>query len=170
MSEVTRRLTNYADMSEIHVSEMQLRMIERLLHESDVRNHPTTRAFFALLRPEISEQVAEFYLRFQRMAFEIAFGMRWIISRWEQEQASDPREGAPKPPDFYSHAHDLVTSLFSDNMHGFAEIEQTIGALRGDLDGGIGEAIDRVTMDAVVRLLDDDAYGEELLKEAAPTL
>lgn len=138
--------------------EARTAMIDRLVDELDPRNHVATKAFFALLRPDVAEKIAHHYNKFNRVQIEIALRLKAV----EIELIEKP--GVHRDTDFRKQAAELLATLYPGNFEGWNEVEEFLVALRGDLDGSIIEQLDNITLEMSQGLL-GDGWEEQIDKQ-----
>lgn len=155
-------------MTALSLEEAQAGMVDRLVRELDPRVNDTHRAFFARLRPETADAIAEFHARWVRAALKIAMAVRSAVQVIHDETESGDV--------WMSHEdNNAVCALLSDStdhvsQRGFAAIEPTlrdIRAFRGDDEDALILSLNKQIQDLCMNLVtDNDFYGDELVKQS----
>lgn len=140
-------------------SEVEKAMIDVLVTELDLRVHPETKAFFSLVKEETTQDLANFYTRYNRAVLSAAFQVRHAIERFEEEMGVLGEKGEAE---VRNNAHAFVRSLHPDAggqaSSGYAEIEPILGALRGFDDDGLSVVLGNLATRTAEEILDDDTF------------
>lgn len=140
---------------ELTLQEVEAAIVDRLVTELDPRNQVATKAFFELVRPEVTEKIATFYNGFHRMQIETALRLRRVANDIPVENFRDK-------------AKELLNEIYASAFDGYDEVRPMLVALRADADDGITCDLDLRSLDIAAALLNEEDYELQVEKQIDP--